>query len=107
MNYTDWFEPRNDPARSIYIAFQLEAKKRNGRSIEEWQVAEREAVLHEAKAQATRLGLRVPTMDDIVLAEIKAMGHIDYGTQWAHNVSDLMYPPCRTHNQGLVHVIEN
>jgi hypothetical protein len=40
----DIFEPRREPARSIYLAFQAEATKRKGRSVDEWLSAEREVV---------------------------------------------------------------
>lgn len=86
----DIFQPRHEPARSIYEAFQNEATKRKGRSAEEWQAAEREAVFREAMIQAARLGLRVPTMDDVVSAERSAMGHIDYGAKWAYGVTEAM-----------------
>jgi hypothetical protein len=61
----DVFQPRHEPARSIYNTFQTEARCRKGRSVEEWMAAEREAVMREATHQAARLGLRVPTMDEV------------------------------------------
>lgn len=86
----DVFKPRNEPARSIYEAFQMEAMNRKGRSVDEWQTSEREAVLREATVQAQRLGLRAPSMDVIVQAERSAMGHIDYGAKWAYQVTEYM-----------------
>lgn len=86
----DIFQPRHEPARSIYDAFQKEATKRNGRSIEDWMHAEREAVLREATIQAARFGLRVPTMEEIVSAERYASGSIDYGSTWAYQVTNAM-----------------
>ncbi len=86
----DIFQPRNEPAKSIYEAFQSEATKRKGRSIDEWMSAEREVVLREAAIQAARLGLRVPTMDDVVRAERSASGSVDYGAKWAYGITDVM-----------------
>jgi hypothetical protein len=82
----DIFEPRHEPARGIYHAFQTEATKRKGRSIDQWQAAERDAVFREATHQAQKLGLRVPTMDEVVSAERYAAGSIDYGAQWSYCV---------------------
>ena len=86
----DIFEPRHEPARSIYRAFQTEATKRKGRSIDEWLAAERDAVFREATHQAQRLGLRVPTMDEVVSAERYAAGSVDYGAKWAYCVVEAM-----------------
>jgi hypothetical protein len=86
----DIFQPSQEPAKSIYSAFQDEAKKREGRTVDEWLAAEREAVLREATIQAARLGLRVPTMEDIVSAERYASGSVDYGAKWAYHVTNAM-----------------
>jgi hypothetical protein len=86
----DIFEPRREPARSIYLAFQAEATRRKGRSINEWSTAEREAVFRESTYQAQMLGLRVPTMDEIVGAERYACGSVDYGAKWAYCVVNAM-----------------
>lgn len=86
----DIFQPRNEPALSIYNAFQDEAKKRKGRSVNEWVSAERNAVFREAVHQAQKLGLRVPTMGEIEAAERYAMGSADYGSKWAYGVVDAM-----------------
>jgi hypothetical protein len=86
----DIFEPRREPARSIYLAFQAEATKRKGRSVNEWLTAEREAVFRESAHQAQMLGLRVPSMDEIVSAERYATGSVDYGAKWAYCVVDAM-----------------
>lgn len=86
----DMFEPRHEPARSLYHAFQSEATKRKERSIDEWLAAEREAVFREATHQAQRLGLRVPTMEEIVSAERYAAGSVDYGAKWAYGVVEAM-----------------
>ena len=86
----DIFEPRNEPARSIYRAFQAEAKKRNGRTADEFITAEREAVINEAASQAQKLGLRAPTLDEVIRAENSACGHCDYGAKWAMRVAEVM-----------------
>lgn len=82
----DIFQPRAEPAKSIYEAFQLEAAERNGRSLEKWQTAERNVVHREAVIQAQKLGLRVPTMEDVEQAERHAFGSIDYGSKWVSGV---------------------
>nr|WP_241019530.1 hypothetical protein [Burkholderia sp. Ac-20345] len=89
----DIFEPRREPARSIYHAFQAEATKRKGRSIDEWLAAERDAVFREATHQAQSLGLRAPTMDEVVSGERYAAGSVDYGAKWAYCVVEAMHKP--------------
>jgi hypothetical protein len=92
-NYRDIFEPHCEPARSIYLAFQREAAKRGGRGIGEWMQAEREAVFREAEKQAHELGhmgLRCPTMDEVIAAERYASGSINYGAKWAYGVVGYM-----------------
>lgn len=86
----DVFRPRNDPAQSIYDAFQAESKNRKGKSIEQWTSAEQEAVHREAVYQANKLGLRTPTHEDVAGAERSACGHVDYGAKWAYAVVDAM-----------------
>ena len=83
----DIFRPHIDPARSIYDAFQSEAAKRKGRSIEEWLEAERNAVLREAIFQAKKMQLNPPTLADVEQAETSAMGHCDYGAKWAYGIA--------------------
>jgi hypothetical protein len=92
----DIFEPRHEPARSIYHAFQAEATRRKGRTIDQWQAAERDAVFREAAHQAQKLGLRAPTMDEVVSAERYAAGSIDYGAKWSYCVVQEMRKAVRT-----------
>ena len=87
----DILQPRREPARSIYEAFQAEAEKRPGRSFEEWQAAERDAVYREAAHQAQKLGLRCPTIDEVEAAARYASGSIDYGAKWAYQVTNIMH----------------
>lgn len=84
------FEPRQDPARSIYLALLAEADHSRSRSVEEWTRAEREAVHHESVRQAGLLGLRAPTMEEIEAAERSACGHVDYAAKWAYGVAAVM-----------------
>ncbi|WP_426172629.1 hypothetical protein [Pseudoduganella sp. R-34] len=88
----DIFEPRFEPAKSIYLAFQGEAAKRKGRKVEEWVKAEREAVFRECTQQAQMRGLHSPTMDEVTAAERYAMGSIDYGAKWAYQLARVMEP---------------
>lgn len=87
----DVFQPRTEPARSIYNAFQREAGKRIGRSAEESLGAELEAVFRESANQAHQLGLRSPSMDEVASAERYARGSVVYGARWAYRVVELMY----------------
>lgn len=88
----DIFEPRHEPARSIYLAFQAEAAKRNGRSVDEWIKAERDAVYRECVNQAQMLGLTAPSLDEVAAAERYACGSIDYGAKWAYQLVRAMKP---------------
>ena len=80
----DPFEPRNEPAKSLYLAFQAEAKKRKVRSVdgkfrtvEEWVAAERDAVFRECLMQAEKLNLQAPTIEQVASCERYAMGPVD------------------------------
>jgi hypothetical protein len=86
VSIQDVFEPRYEPAKSIYLAFQEEASKRSGRSLDDWISAERDRVFKEATHLAKIHGLRAPTIREVLEAESGARGHIDYGAKWAHYV---------------------
>lgn len=86
----DIFEPRQEPAKSIYAIFQAEAEKRSERSIDEWQAAEREAVYQEAVFQAEKRGLRTPTIEEVKHAESNASGSIDFGAKWSYGIVEAM-----------------
>ncbi|WP_018234425.1 hypothetical protein [Thioalkalivibrio thiocyanodenitrificans] len=86
----DIFRPLQDPARTIYDAFQAEAANRDGRSVEQWIAAEAKAVLDAATQAAQRLGLRAPTPEEVEHASILARGHVDYGAKWAYGVARTM-----------------
>jgi lysophospholipase L1-like esterase len=88
--HRDFFEPIHEPARSLYRAFGQEASNRNGRTIEQWLTAECNAMLTEAAKQAVMLGLRAPTLEEIVRAERYACGSADYGAKWAYGIVDIM-----------------
>lgn len=85
---TDIFRPPREPARTLYDVFQEEAAHRKGRSVEEWQRAERLAVWKAARDYAQQHGLRVPTMEDVEQAETCASGHVDYGAKWAYGIAE-------------------
>lgn len=86
----DHFRPSTQPARAIYDAFQNEALKREGRAFEEWREQENISVHMAAVMAARTLGIKEPTMDDVVSAERFACGHSDYGAQWAYRLADVM-----------------
>ena len=84
------FRPQARAARVIYDAFQSEAEKRPGRSPEAWEEAEIETVYRAAVGVAASEGVDPPSKRDIRDAAIKAMGHVDYGATWAHEVVRLI-----------------
>jgi len=86
----DVFQPNAEPARSIYGAFQAEAKHRSDRSVQEWTAAEIDAVHREAALQAQAYGLRAPSREEVERAERYAMGSADYGAKWAYTVVEAM-----------------
>lgn len=92
MNQHDVFRPRQEPARSIYDAFQAEAALRPGRSVEEWCQAERLAVWRAARDYAQAHELTAPSLAQVERAEQYALGGVDYGLQWALQVSKAMKP---------------
>ncbi|MGE0769866.1 MAG: hypothetical protein AB7L90_25790 [Hyphomicrobiaceae bacterium] len=87
----DIFRPSRDPARSIYDAFQAEATHRIQRPWPDCHEAEVAAVWRAARDYAQQHGLRVPTLAEVRRVERSASGHIDYGSKWAHYVSELLY----------------
>lgn len=88
----DVFEPRHEPAKSIYLAFQEEASKRKGRSVEQWMKEETDAVFRACEREARKLGLQAPTMEQVQSAERYAMGSVDYGAKWAYQLVRVMTP---------------
>ena len=92
---TDPFQPKTEPARSIYRAFVSEAKKRDGRSPEVWMAGEVDAVFQEAVRQARARGLRLISREEVAAAEACAMGSTDYAAKWVRGVVDAMHAPAR------------
>lgn len=85
---TDIFRPTIQPIRRIYDAFQDEAKNRGGKRTEEWMENERKRVWREARDFCQEKGLKFPTLDQVIDAEMSACGHVDYGSKWACRVSE-------------------
>lgn len=86
----DIFRPRNEPARTIYDAFQKAAAVRSDVPIETWVMRERLTVWTAARDYAQQHGMRVPTIEEVQDAENVAMGHVDYGSKWAYGVTEAM-----------------
>jgi hypothetical protein len=84
------FRPIREPARSIHDALLREASKRTSRTVDEWLTAERDAVLREAVFQAHRLGLHIPSLEEVERAERLAVGHTDYAAKWSNGVARFM-----------------
>lgn len=88
----DIFRPRSDPARSIYDAFQKAAKGREGRSVEEWDAAEINAVYETACRLAPAHGMKAPTREQVAAAHTYALGSVDFGATWTYAVVRRMQP---------------
>ena len=84
------FEPRTEPAKSLYEALVEEMSKRHGRPLDEWMSAERSAIHECARRLAPSLGLREPTLKEVLVAETLACGHVDYASKFAYGVADAM-----------------
>lgn len=84
------FRPAFEPACSIYDALTTEQRHRHDRLTEEWIEAERKAVHRAAIKSARALGLREPTIEDVMVAETLACGHVDYASKFALAVADAM-----------------
>lgn len=89
MQY-DPFRPHQQPAQTIYDAFQSEATHRRQRTLDEWIRLEREAVHRSACQHAEHYGLTKPSMQDVEEAERYARGSADYGAKWAYGVASKM-----------------
>lgn len=86
----DPFRPFNEPARTIYDAFQAEAAKRSTRTVEEWMEREVDAVWRAAVDYARQNGRRAPDLEEVQAAERHASGSADYGAQWAYALARKM-----------------
>lgn len=86
----DPYRPRFHPERSLYDAYVAEAAKRGDRLPKESLEREIEAVTAAAKVNARRLGLIVPSKEQVAKAGRLAMGHTDYGARWARHVVRIM-----------------
>lgn len=87
-NKTDHFRPHTQPAQRIYDAFRDEATKR--KKSHDWEHQERLRVFREARDYAQENGLSFPTLDQVRICESYALGHTDYGSQWAYKVAELI-----------------
>lgn len=88
----DPFAPRHEPARSLYEAFQAEARLRKGRPLEVWIEAERHAVWRAACEYAQQHGWPEPALAQVESAERYAKGSADYGAKWAYTLERSMRP---------------
>lgn len=86
----DIFRPSHEPARIIYDALLREAKKRSGRTVEEWQKAEQLAVWQAARDYAQQYDMRIPTMADVLTADEQGSGHVDYAAKIAYTLTEIM-----------------
>lgn len=82
------FGPTKEPAKSIYNALVDEMTKRKHRSVDEWIEAERRVVLNSSAALSQTLGLHPPTLEQVMVAERCACGHVDYAAKFAYGVAE-------------------
>lgn len=69
--------------KAITAALIYEARKRLGRSFEQWRATEAQAVWAATRDFAQQHGLCVPTLAEVVRVERQACGHVDYASKWA------------------------
>jgi hypothetical protein len=93
------FQPRHEPAKTIYNALIKEATYRQQKSCDEWIIAERNVVYQTAVRYAQHNHLRIPTMEEVVSAETSACGHVDYAMKFAIQVADLLNETPKTPHQ--------
>jgi len=67
-------------------AFQKAAKGREGRSVEEWDAAEINAVYETACRLAPAHGMKAPTREQVATAHTYALGGVDFGATWTYAV---------------------
>lgn len=85
----DIFRPQEEPAKTIYDAFEKEAEARKGKPVKEWILNERKAVHKAACHYAISRGYKTPTLEEVECAEKQAVGSVDYGAKWARKVAAL------------------
>lgn len=80
--------------QSIYEALRTalvaETKRRAGRSVEEWILAERVCVLGEVNRLREQLAYDPVGIAIVERAERTAVGHSDYISKYAHAAADLV-----------------
>lgn len=89
MTERDVFEPRSEPARTLYRAFQEAAAQRTIDTSGRWHLNELHAVFIAANVWAFAHGRSPVTMETIIEAETYAAGHADYGAKWAYRIVDV------------------
>lgn len=90
MTERDIYEPRSEPARSIYRAIQAEAQDRVHYLQETWLHREADAAFVAARDYAIRRGGYIPSMADVLKAEQSARGHTDYASKWARTLANMV-----------------
>jgi hypothetical protein len=76
---------------AIRAKLNAETQKRGGRTVEEWILAEREAVMREVNRQRYLLAYKPVGISQIERAERLAVGHSDYVSKFAHAAADLVF----------------
>lgn len=83
------------PYKPVYEAIRAklvaETELREGRSVEEWILAERECVMRAVNHQRDLLAYDPVGIADVERAERMAVGHTDYVSKYAHAAADLVF----------------
>ena len=90
MKNQDVFRPTQEPARTLYDALTRETSKREGRTTIQWQQEEVFAVWRAATYYAALHGCTSPTIRDVVQADNRASGHVDYAAKLSYGVAAIM-----------------
>lgn len=97
---SDFMRPHTEPARTLYDAFQAEAAKRKGRTVEQWNAAEVLAVWSAACDYSQQQGWPIITLADVAKSERYAQGSADYGSKWAIRVAHRMRDVANVDHRG-------
>ena len=75
---------------AILTRLSAETRRRDGRPLEEWILAERACVLAEVNRLRILRGAPPVNLADVERAERLAVGHSDYVRKFAHAAADLV-----------------
>lgn len=82
------YKPIYEAIRAKLVA---ETAYREGRTPDEWIIAERQCVMDEVNRQRDLLARDPVKIADVERAERMALGHCDYISKYAHAAADLVF----------------